>query len=60
MFLENSEKLQTVNDLITTNAFIYKHCNLYSLSFKNAISNGHSFHRNILRGKKCLTNSWVK
>ena len=31
MVLENSEKLETVNDLITTNAFIHKHCNLYSL-----------------------------
>lgn len=58
--LENSEKLETVNDLVTTNAFIYKYYNLYSLTLKNAISNGHSFYRNILSGKKCLTNSWVK
>lgn len=55
MVLENSEAL--VNDLITTSDFIYKHCILYCLTFKHAISDGHSFYRNIVRGKKCLKNA---
>lgn len=40
--------------------FIYKYCILYSLTFKNAINDGHSFYGNIVQGKKYLINAWVK
>lgn len=48
----NQKQLMT----IIINALIYKHCILYSLTFTNAINNGHSFYRNILREmfNKCL------
>lgn len=56
MVLENPEKTERVGNLITINTFIYKHHIPYSLTFKNALRNGHSFYRYVLRGKKCLMN----
>lgn len=59
-WFQEMQKLETVNDLITINVLIYKYYILYFLTFKNAINNGYSFYRNILKGKKCLINAWAK
>lgn len=60
MVLENSKKTERVNDLITINAFIYKHHILYSLTFKNAINNGHSTEMSLEVRNKYLMNTCVK